>query len=282
MENTAGLKIISDLRQSAPYAKYIRSIGWRVITVDNTQVFIRSLGILGAIAKIQRVDHPLSWNKINKVLKENKVWIVKLEPRTYNLVPPRFHPDKWPLLATKTLRIDLTPPLQIIKARFKKDARYSLRKVQGFPQSGIPLRGTKFKVQKNNFGGFYELWKKSAKIKKLWIPPKKHFDSLVGAFGKDCFCITIDNLAGALILIHDRIAYYYYAAALPEAKKLYLPYFVVLELIKKAKKLECKIWDWEGIYDERWPNKSWQGFTHFKKSFGGYEVSFPGSFTRWF
>lgn len=47
-----------------------------------------------------------------------------------------------------------------------------------------------------------------------------------------------------------------------------------------AKKRGCKIFDFEGIYDERFPNKSWLGFTHFKKSFGGYEVSYPGTYTK--
>ena len=105
---------------------------------------------------------------------------------------------------------------------------------------------------------------------------------MVDCFANNCFCITIDNLAGALVLIHDRVAYYYYAAALPEAKRKLLPYLVIWECIKEAKKKGCTTWDWEGIFDTRWPNKGWQGFTHFKKSFGGYEVSFPGSFIKWF
>jgi len=126
------------------------------------------------------------------------------------------------------------------------------------------------------------LWKRAAGIKRLWIPPEKDYLSLINVFGGNAFCITIDSLAGAVVLIHQKTAYYYYAAALPEAKKLYLPYLVVWELLKEAKKRGCKIWDWEGIYDERWPNKGWKGFTHFKKSFGGYEIEFPGSFTRWF
>jgi peptidoglycan pentaglycine glycine transferase (the first glycine) len=62
---------------------------------------------------------------------------------------------------------------------------------------------------------------------------------------------------------------------------LNLPYFIVWEAMKEAKKRGCKIWDFEGIYDARWPNKSWLGFSHFKKSFGGEEIEFPGSFEKW-
>lgn len=87
---------------------------------------------------------------------------------------------------------------------------------------------------------------------------------------------TTDNivLAGALILIHDKISYYFHAASTPEGQKLSAPYLVVWEAIKLAKKKDCRVFDFEGIYDERFPIKSWKGFTHFKKSFGGKEVEY--------
>lgn len=195
--------------------------------------------------------------------------MTKLEPLNSLL---GFRQDSWPMLATKTLRIDLTPSPEKILNQFKKDCRYILRKANS----------QEFIVHSNNFDVFYDIWKRSAKIKGLWIPPKKDYDSLINCFGKNCFCITVNDLAGALVLIHDDVAYYYYSGSLPEGKKLNLPYFVVWECLKKAKKRKCKIWDFEGIYDSRWPNKGWLGFSHFKRSFGGYEVEFPGSFTKWF
>ncbi len=267
METTAANQITSDLRQSAAYAKYMTSIGWQVVTIDSIQVFIKSLGILGSIAKIQRVAPPLPWKKISQTLKKHRVWMTKLEPTHAQPLPPGLRQDKWPLLATKTLRIDLTKPFQ-----FKKDARYSLRKG----------KKVKLVVEKNNWDNFYQVWKKANQIKKLWTPPKSQFDAVVSAFGTNCFCVTINNSAGALVLIHNRVAYYYYAGSLPEAKRQLLPYQVIWNCLQEAKERGCKVWDWEGIYDARWPNKSWQGFSHFKKSFGGYEVSFPGSFTKWF
>jgi lipid II:glycine glycyltransferase (peptidoglycan interpeptide bridge formation enzyme) len=47
-----------------------------------------------------------------------------------------------------------------------------------------------------------------------------------------------------------------------------------------GKKRGAKMFDFEGIYDSRFPNKSWLGFTHFKKSFGGKEVEYPGCFVK--
>jgi lipid II:glycine glycyltransferase (peptidoglycan interpeptide bridge formation enzyme) len=42
----------------------------------------------------------------------------------------------------------------------------------------------------------------------------------------------------------------------------------------------CKIFDFEGIYDSRFPIKSWLGFTHFKKQFGGNEIAYPGCYIK--
>lgn len=246
---------MADIRQSAAYAKFIRSIGWRVEKISGVNVFIRRIGI----AKIQRADVPSDFPKIPGV------WLTKLEPLGRK-VPKGFRQDNWPLLASKTQRVDLD------NIKPKKDARYCLRKTQKLKNSKTL----------NGFGGFYKLWKKAAGIKRLWIPSEKDFWALIKAFGENAFCITIDNLAGAVVLVHQKTAYYYYAACLPAGKPLHLPYLVVWELMKEAKKRGCKTWDWEGIYDQRWPNKGWKGFSHFKKSFGGYEVEFPGSFTRWF
>jgi len=228
------------------------------------------LGIFGAIAKAQRFSE-LDWPEVKKLLRRNKVWMTKLEPKTYNL-EPSFHQDNWPMLATKTLQIDLRPSSERIFAGFKKDARYCLRKIIN----------NQYSIINDDFDGFYKLWKKATGIKRLWIPSNKDYINLIKAFGKDVICLTVDGQAGALILIHDHVAYYYYAAALPIGKKRYLQYHVVWELMKMAKKLGCKVWDFEGIYDPRWPNKGWQGFSHFKKSFGGKEIDFPGSFTKWF
>ena len=243
-----------DLRQSAPYARYISSIGWRVEKIGGVNVFIRGLGI----AKIQRADIPADFPKIPGV------WMTKLEPLNKQ-IPKGFRQDGWPLLASKTQRVDLN------NIKPKKDCRYILRKYS--------VSGIRYSV--NNFEIFYEIWIKSAKRKSLWIPKEKNYYSLIKCFDKNCFCITISDQAGAVILIHNSVAYYYYAGATGEGTKQNLPYLVVWKAMQEAKKRGCKIWDWEGIYDERWPNKSWKGFTHFKKSFGGYEIEFPGSFTRW-
>jgi hypothetical protein len=276
MENPQTDQIISDIRQSDNYGKFIEKIGWKTIKAGNVQIFIRQLGLFGAIAKIQRVTTPLPWEKINPELMKYRVRMCKCEPLNMDcreeLKRQRFNRDNWPLIGSKTLRVDIGKREEDVLLTFKKDARYCLRNISRL----------NIDIKINAVDQFYEIWKRSAKRKNLWIPPKKDFDSLINCFGKDAFSVTINNVCGCLVLLHNKTAYYYYSAALPEAKKLDLPYATVWEGMKEARKRGAKVWDFEGIYDERWPNKGWKGFTHFKKSFGGTEVILPGSFSRWF
>src|SRR3989344_1403087 len=128
MENTTKIEVV-DIRQSREYAKYMKTIGWEVVE----HVFIKKIGPV-AVAKIQRVKLPIDWVKINKVLKDNRVVMCKLEPsnldvgsRMYDLRKKGFRQDTWPLLATKTLRVDLRASETKIMSGFTKDCRYTLR-----------------------------------------------------------------------------------------------------------------------------------------------------------
>ena len=280
MENTAKIEVAQDLRQSGEYGRYMERIGWKTITIKSkhkrVQIFVRKLGPV-SIAKIQRVELPLLWEELDKILKENRVFMCKLEPnydsrfRIQNLRMRGFKQDNWPMLGTKTLRIGLSGSLSIIYDSFKKDCRYGIRNAQN----------SIFNVQLNKLDDFYNMWRRANRIKKLWTPPKRDYDALVQSFGEKCFCITINNLAGCLVLLHKNTAFYYFSGSLPEGKKLNFPYLAVWEALKEAKKRGCKEWDFEGIYDNRWPNNGWKGFTHFKKSFGGTEVEYCGSFIMW-
>jgi len=83
-------------------------------------------------------------------------------------------------------------------------------------------------------------------------------------------------VAGVLLLFCDKTAYYWQAATTEKGKKLLAPTLIVWEAIKLAKKKGCENFDFEGIYDERFPkNRSWLGFTHFKEGFRGKEIEFP-------
>lgn len=274
MENTKKSEIVTDLRQSQEYGLHMENLGWKVVNISKTvQIFIKKLGPV-SIAKLQRADLPIPWKDTERLLKQERVMMCIIEPindSISDIFEHGFKVNKEPLLGTKTLRVDLRPKEEEILASFDKDCRYNIRKCKIYYE----------KCKIGDYKIFYEIWKISAKRKKLWIPNEKDYFSIVNSFKKQVFCVTIGEEAGALILMYKNTAFYYYAGGTTKGTQNNLPYLVVWIAMLESKKRGCNTWDFEGIYDSRWPNKGWVGFTHFKKSFGGMEIEFPGSFIRW-
>ena len=276
--------IEEDFHQSQEYTKYMKSINWDVVTINASEelkprinIFLRKIGPF-RIAKIQRSKYLPDLKELLSILKTNKVFMCKIEPDYDSeriseklIADYHFKIDKSPLLGTKTIRVDISAEQNKILSSFKKDCRYVLKK----------LFLTNHNIEIGNSDKFYEIWRISAKRKNLWIPNKNEYLNCLKAFENKAFVITVDNEAGALILIHNKTAFYFYAGATKIGTKNNLPYLVVWEAIKEAKNRGCRTWDFEGIFDTRWPNKSWKGFSHFKRGFGGDEVNFPGCFSLW-
>jgi lipid II:glycine glycyltransferase (peptidoglycan interpeptide bridge formation enzyme) len=267
---------MTDLRQSSQYGRYMKQIGWQVEQLDGGQAFTKKIPLLGAFIKIQRPEK-IPFSKIEKLAKKHRTFCVKIEPcnhgDTEKLRKHGYKEDKSPYAPPKTLQIDLTFPEKEILSQMKKDARYSIRKA----------KKNKLRLIKVSLKTFHRAWKKH-NYRRLWIPPLKWLQALKNSFGKDFFQLTINDppAAGIILLKHDQTMYYYYAFSSREGQKLFAPYFLVWEGIKLAKKEVCQIFDFEGIEDPRFKStKSWRGFTHFKKSFGGKEIEYPGSFKKY-
>jgi lipid II:glycine glycyltransferase (peptidoglycan interpeptide bridge formation enzyme) len=296
----------------------MEKIGWQVERLPGCQIFIKRLPLTYSIIKIQRPDK-IPFEEIERLGKRYRALFVKLEPSQISdcqkLSRYGYQTDKSPLVPTKTWQLDLRGPEDKIFSQMAKDARYAIRKTEKNSLRTIIRRaevgtkifsGTKDSFLKNfvpprapadeqlvpSLSDFISLWHKNAQSRGFWVPIKKEIQALYEAFGKDA-CLLLDYhsndlnhrtrlLAGALIIFSNQTAYYFHAASSPEGRKMSAPYLIVWEAIKLAKKRGCKIFDFEGIYDERFPNKSWLGFTHFKKSFGGKEIEYPGCFIKFY
>ncbi len=54
-------------------------------------------------------------------------------------------------------------------------------------------------------------------------------------------------------------------------------YLLVWEGLNWAKRNRFKVWDFDAIYDQRYPklHKSWKKFTEFKSRFHGKKIEYP-------
>jgi len=274
---------VVEIRQSQQWGKYLESLGW----VSCGAIRIRKL-LFFSLIKYQRPPqlNKTDLSKLKQLARKHKALFVKVEPvdnkQARFLESNGFKKDRWPLLAPKTIVIDITLSLEEIKASFKKDARYCLRRAE---QNKLEAAVSKNPAHKDLLQ-FYALWKKTGKRGKFYVPSKKELFAKAKAFEDKCFLVQIKDMAGAFCGAHGQTCYYFHAASSLKGQKLHAPYLCLWEVIKFAKKEGCRVLDLEGIYDERFKSmtKKWRGFTVFKKKWGGMVVEFPGAYTKftWF
>jgi lipid II:glycine glycyltransferase (peptidoglycan interpeptide bridge formation enzyme) len=273
-----------DIRQSEPYAKYLKSLGWTVERIGEINYFIKRLP-LGSILKLQRPEE-IRMDTIKDLCRKYNVFELIIEPKTEldakYLSSSGFKLTKSPYLPAKTLQIDLTKPKNEIFRNFKKDARGAIKR-------GEDLIIKEYSTP-NGIKIFREGWKKCIKFKRF-VPSESQLINLRKAFpaNHSLFLAShniTDSIIGGVIFTtssHERsnyITYYWQAFTNFEGRSTLSAYSLLWKGILWAKKNGSKVFDFEGIYNPRFPDKSWLGFSHFKRSFGGYEVEYPGCYTR--
>jgi lipid II:glycine glycyltransferase (peptidoglycan interpeptide bridge formation enzyme) len=282
---------VVDLRQSPQWAKFMKDLGWEVEKIDNCQIFIKKLPLsLGSFVKILRPNPPIPFGEIDKIAKKHRAWFVKLEPNVtgnelritnYELRRRGFHSSSWPLVPTKTLQINLTPPKEMLFKQCEKRARNAIRKAE---KMGLVIGRSKSIEQ------FCKLWTKNMRRKGNLLASGREIKSLWEAFGRDAYLLIAKEgkinkpVGGTLLIKHGKTFHYMHAASSRQGNKLCAPSLLLWESILLGKKLNCQIFDLEGAYDPRFPKaqKGWRGFSHFKKGFGGKEVEYLGSFIKYY
>ena len=290
-----------DIRQSVHFANYLKKLGWTVERIGEINYFIKKMPIVGSILKLQRPEE-IRMDTIQKLSQKYGVFQIVVEPSLSSYIGPLedrrnlmlahgFKLSKSTYLPSKTLQIDLTRSKEDILQNFKKDARQAIRKTEG-PERSRMGKGLFIKEYStpDEIKIFREGWKKSVKFDR-YVPSTEQLIKLKRSFpySKSLF-LASHNISGRIIggvifttSSHERsnyITYYWQAFTNPEGRSTLSQYSLLWRGILWAKKQGYKIFDFEGIFDPRFPNKSWLGFTHFKGSFGGYEVEYPGCFIK--
>lgn len=275
-----------DIRQTPEYANYLKLLGWQTIKIKQStprltrQVFVKKFPLIGSIIKVQRIKPPIPFEEIEKVAKEKKSFLIQIDqepPKITNYKKHRYKINKTPYFPTKTIQIDLTQTEDKIFTSFSEAKRRAVRKAI---KNGVIVKET------NDCQEFLKLKKKSL-LEKFVLPimAEKEIKTLWQAFwpknGKIILAYFKNKpVAGIFLLHYTKVAYYWLAAATSQGKKLFAPTLLVWEVLKTTKKLGCELFDFEGIYDERFPVKNWLGFTKFKEGFGGREIIYPPSLIK--
>ncbi len=269
---------MTDIRQSSNYASYIKSIGWIVEKQNGVYYFIKKIPVVGSVIKIQRTDK--SDLKFTDALsKKYGAFQIILEPSRYSsnnsfykfLLKNNFKLTSNYFSPSKTLIVNLKLSKNNLFQNLKNDARKAV--VQNY--------NLRIKSFNNNLEILLSNWKKAVGINRS-VPSISNLKKLKNSFGENVLALGDQKgHSGAIFLKTNDNAYYWYAFTDKFGRKKHYQYKLVWEGIVWAKKSGCKLFDFEGIYDNRFPKKTWLGFSHFKKSFGGKDKLYPGSFVKW-
>lgn len=272
---------MEDIRQTTGWREYLRDKGWQVVTIPaedgkhRMNAFIVPLGILGLkMMKLQRAEYDPNWKELKKIKGKYRVVSSVIEPLKvqdelgYRMAGYKL--SNFPYLATKTYLIDLSPTEKELWRKLSENAKRMI------------LKNKEVKIEETETAKFFDLWKKNSKI---WTMKRKELDSMIKRFKGQAKLIvsrTGENYHSGLLVLHTTdTANYYQTWTSAEGRVSGAHYKLVWEEILRAKRAGLKFFDLEGIYDARWPQKRWFGFTEFKRRFGGKEITFPGSFFRW-
>lgn len=251
-----------DLRQTQEYASYMRRIGWEVAPVPDW-LYIKKIPLLPwSFGKLQRAKN-VDWKLVEKARKKHRIIYLITEDT----------------IAKKTLWIDLTKTEQQLLAEMKPKTRYNIGLAK--------RRGVKVKIvagEKILKTGLFNLLKQNAGRLGIFGMPRKWFEAQVKAFKNKCFAVLAlrlrsgqeaELLAANFFMTSKDGCFYAHNGSTELGRRLMAPSLCTWEGMREAKRRKLKVFDFEGIYDgSRWLRR-WQGFTRFKRGFGGEEIKFP-------
>jgi len=210
-------------------------------------------------------------DEVKKTAQKDGGIFLKIEPPVEISLPSLLRTG--PLQPRQTLILDLTKSEEELIAAMHEKTRYNIRLSE--KKNLILKTGTA--------DNFWKLMEETTKRDEFRAHPKKYYEKMlegIAGDGKNKMRVELKivylngtPLATAIIGYFGDTATYFHGASSYEYRNLMAPYFLHWEIIKEAKKLGYKYYDFWGIDEKKWP-----GVTRFKKGFGGFEISYPGTF----
>ena len=288
-----------DARQAPAWGEYLRSMGWTIERIGQTQIFIHKMPLFNkSLIKIQHPLNPLPFEKLEKIAKKHNALFMIIEPHHYNYKEDDFISNGYrktfmQFAHTATIKIDLQQSEKELLASFSENARRNIKKAQ---KNNLRIEEMWYKDDENDvyFKKFYSLLMLLSKSKKFYSPSIGEYHKKMNAF-KDTSILLFayegdekEPLAVVWYASYGDVMTYMQTGITKRGYELLANYLLVWEGLKLAKQQKVKVFDFESIFDPRYPkeNKKWQGYSEFKKRFHGTLIEYPPAwikiYSTWF
>lgn len=215
---------------------------------------------------------------LEDLAKKQQAFFVRVEPPFDALDEPEFRKTfrlkkSHDIDPAHTWVLDLTQSEEKIFADMEKEKGRLWRNAY---KKGIAIRSTK---DPEEIDVLMEMLKKVGSTNHF-IPQKRiHLYSQMKTGFATLYIADLNGfpIAAALAYDYDGTRYYAHAAADYTHRKLAAGSIVLVQMIVDAKRSGMKSFDFWGITTSKDPKHPWYGFTQFKKSFGGQQVDYAGT-----
>ena len=188
------------------------------------------------------------------------------------------------MLATKTRLVLLTKSRTKILSEMKSKTRYNIKLARKKGVRSIIVDVSKPSERRGVLKDFVKLLNKNNLRTKMFPVSRRSIEGMMDSFGKNVYVSAVykenELIAASLYLVTDGGAYYSLNCSSDRGRKLMSPTLSIWEGILEAKRRGLKWFDFDGIFDDRYPIERWRGFSRFKEGFGGIEVEYMPALTK--
>jgi hypothetical protein len=139
----------------------------------------------------------------------------------------------------------------------------------------------KEKKNREYFDIFYDLLQNVGRMKKFYVPSKDEYRYKMNAFRDGSYLVFAyeKNIPIAVVwyVCFENVIAYFQTGITKRGYETLANYLLVWEGLKLGNKLGQSVFDFESIYDERFPKivQGYKKYTEFKKRFHGEIINYP-------
>ena len=232
--------------------------------------------LLRAGFELGRKEKAIVWKMDPPLVADDPIWHDCCVE--HNLIPIDTGLDFAGVQPRFIMDLDISRPLDSLLEAMKSKTRYNIRYAE---RKGVRIMRSS---RRNELGIFYTLLQETAQRDKFTIRPLTYFESLWDNLVENklaqLFLAYHDNtpLAGAIAFRLRGRAWYVYGASSSNNRNLQASHLMQWEMMKWAKGLGCKVYDFRGVSGDLNPEDPLDGLYRFKEGFGAQIKEYVGEY----